>query len=74
MNAPVRSIIAPVTAVDIFAARCEARAILYAVGEFDLHEAVDVLQDAAARTGLVAALGQDAVQEILTAAFREHGQ
>lgn len=71
MNALVR--LAPLTAVDIFAARCEARAILYAVGELELHEAVDVLQDAA-RTGLVAVIGQDAVQDIIADAFREHGE
>jgi hypothetical protein len=31
------------TALDMFWARCEARAHLYAVGELDLHDAVDVL-------------------------------
>src|SRR5262249_23041852 len=65
---------APPSALEIFVARCWARAILYAAGELDLHDAVDVLQEAAARTGLLAMIGQDAVQEILAAAFREHGQ
>jgi len=74
MNCAAACVIAPVTAIDFFRARCEAHAILYAVGELDMHEAVDVLQDVAARTGLVAALGQDAVQEILAAAFEEHGE
>jgi len=71
MNALVR--LAPLTAVDIFAARCEARTILYAVGELGLHEAVDVLQEAAVRIGLVAAVGQDAVQDIIATAFEEYG-
>jgi hypothetical protein len=52
-----------------FTARCEARAILWAACEFDLHKAVDELQRDAARTGLVAKLGQDAVQGILRDAF-----
>jgi hypothetical protein len=71
MNAPVRI---TVPAIAVFAARCEARAILYAVGELDLHDAIDVLQEAAIRTGLVAAIGQHAVQEIMAAAFEEHGE
>lgn len=61
------------TAIDIFRARCEARAILYAVGELDLHEAVDVLQEAALRTGLVDVIGQGAVQSIIATAFEECG-
>jgi hypothetical protein len=71
MNAPARITIPAIAA---FVARCEARAILYAVGEFDLHEATDVLQEAATRTGLVTAIGQHAVQEIMAAAFEEHGE
>jgi hypothetical protein len=55
--------------VRIFTARCEARALLWQAGEFDLHEAVDVLQAAAMRDGLVAAIGQDAVQALMAAAF-----
>ena len=55
--------------VDIFVARCVARAKLYAAVEFELHEAVDVLQAAAERDGLVAALGQDRVQQIMADAF-----
>jgi hypothetical protein len=56
-------------AVAIFSARCEARAMLWAAGEFDLHEAVDKLQHDAERDGLVADVGQDAVQEIISKAF-----
>ena len=53
----------------VFRERCEARAYLFAIGEFDLHEAVDVLQADASRTGLVDHIGQDAVQAIMAAAF-----
>jgi hypothetical protein len=53
----------------IFRARCEARAILYAALEFDLHEAVDVLQADALASGLVDEIGQDAVQAIISEAF-----
>ena len=55
--------------LDAFEARCDARAYLFAVGEFDLHTAVDVLQADAERDGLVDYLGQDCIQEILNAAF-----
>jgi hypothetical protein len=54
---------------EIFRARAEARAILWAVGEIDLHEAADKLLADAERDGLVAAIGQDAVQQILADAF-----
>ena len=40
-----------------------------AAGEFDLHEAVDKLQHDAERDGLIAAIGQDAVQRIMATAF-----
>ena len=56
--------------VDVFIARCAAQAKLYAAGEFDQQEAVDVLQTAAERDGLVKALGQDRVQQIMANAFR----
>ena len=58
-----------VSPADIFIARAEARALLWQAGEFDLHEAVDVLQAAAETSGLVAELGQDAVQAIIAEAF-----
>jgi hypothetical protein len=54
-----------------FRARSEARAILWAVGELDLHEAVDVLQATAERDGLVDQLGQDEVQAIIAEAFQK---
>ena len=49
--------------------RAEARALLYAASKFDLPEAVDPLQAYAVQSGLVDAIGQDAVQAILAAAF-----
>jgi hypothetical protein len=55
--------------LDVLAARAWARAYLYAVGELSLHEAVDVLQRWAADVGLVAAIGQHRVQQIISDAF-----
>jgi len=59
----------PVPARDVFVARCEARAWLWHTGEITLHDAVDALQQAAVAYGLVAELGQDAVQQIISQAF-----
>jgi hypothetical protein len=55
--------------VEVFRARCEALARLYACGEIDLHSAVDVLQDAAVKSGLIEMIGQDAVQAMMAEAF-----
>jgi hypothetical protein len=55
--------------LEVFRARCEARAHLYATGDLDLHDAVDVLQEGAVKLGLVERIGQDAVQAIMAAAF-----
>jgi hypothetical protein len=63
-----QSLVDPVLA---FTARCEARALLFATGEIDLIEAVDVLQAAAVASGLVAEIGQDEVQKIMSAAFEQ---
>jgi hypothetical protein len=57
--------------IEAFTLRCWARARLVAENALDLHEAVDGLQADAERDGLVDDLGQDAVQEILAAAFAE---
>jgi hypothetical protein len=59
------------SALEVFIARAEARALLWHCGEFDLHEAVDKLQADAERDGLITLLGQDAVQQIMTEAFRK---
>jgi hypothetical protein len=53
----------------MFWACCEVRAHFYAVGELDLHDAVDVLREHAMRHGLVAEIGQDAVRVIIVEAF-----
>jgi hypothetical protein len=55
--------------VETFRARCEARALLFKVGELDLHDCVDVLQADAEARGLVRALGQDTIQTMLAEAF-----
>jgi hypothetical protein len=60
----------PTTAREMFKARCEARAHLYGVGELDLHDAADALQEHAVKHGLVAEIGQHAVQWIISEAFR----
>jgi CobQ-like glutamine amidotransferase family enzyme len=57
------------SAIDVFRERCEARALLFAVGEIDLHAAVDQLQADAMFSGLVSEIGQDAVQRIMSDAF-----
>ena len=49
--------------------RAWARATLWAACEFDLHDAVDVLQHDAERDGLIETIGQDAVQRIMRDAF-----
>ena len=55
--------------LEAFEARCSALAYLFAVGEYELLDAVDVLQASAEADGLVALLGQDCIQEILDTAF-----
>jgi hypothetical protein len=71
MTAALRKNEAPasVPAVDVFQLRCEARAFLCAACVYDLHEAVDVLQADAERTGLVDEIGQDAVQRLMADTF-----
>jgi hypothetical protein len=58
-----------IDAAEIFRERCEARAFLYAAYDYDLHEAVDALQTAAEANGLIAEIGQDAVQAMMADAF-----
>jgi hypothetical protein len=57
------------SAVDVFTARAEARALLVKTLEINLHEAVDGLQAAAVASGLVAEVGQDQVQAVIAKAF-----
>jgi hypothetical protein len=49
--------------------RVRARALLWSAGELELPEAVDELQVAAERDGLVAGVGQDEVQRLMAEAF-----
>jgi hypothetical protein len=69
MSTPVRQQDVRIDPVAVFIARAEARALLYAAGELSLHESVDKLQTDAERDGLVATIGQDAVQTIMAAAL-----
>jgi hypothetical protein len=55
--------------LEAFEARCSARAYLFAVGDLDLHDAVDQLQHDAERDGLVDGYGPDDIQHVLSAAF-----
>jgi hypothetical protein len=74
MNAPVRK---PLVAkeevradpVEVFRLRCHSRAKLWHDGEIDLHIAVDELQHAAEASGLIDAIGQNAVQGLMVEAF-----
>jgi hypothetical protein len=69
MNAPQHQPDIRADPVEVFGLRCNARARLYASGEIDLHTAVDELQQAAEANGLVATIGQDAIQVIISTAF-----
>jgi hypothetical protein len=57
--------------LEMFRERCAARALLWALGELSMPEAVDVLHDWSVGRGLVRELGQDAVQAEIARAFRE---
>ena len=71
MTAPLKLSALTLDPLAVFVARAEARAMLWAVGEFTLAEAVDVLQRAAERDGLVIKLGQERVQAIMRDAFHK---
>jgi hypothetical protein len=61
-----------VDVLDCFIARADARAYLWSIGEIELHEAVDVLQQDAERDGLTKRIGADAIQAILAGAFQRY--
>jgi hypothetical protein len=69
MTAPVRTQRMAIDPGAVFVARAEARALLWASGEIDLHTAIDELWADAVRDGLVAKLGVDEVQRLLSDAF-----
>ena len=50
---------------DNFQDRCKARAMLVAACEMNMQEAVDGLQEDAAASGLLEAIGQDDVQSMM---------
>jgi hypothetical protein len=76
MNAVTPTVIAigerRVDPLDCFVERAGARAYLWAIGEYQLAEAVDVLQHDAERDGLPDRIGSDAVQTIIAAAFQTY--
>ena len=57
-----------ITLQDVFIALCGAKFLLVQAGD-DLHDAVDDLQRYAVESGLVDAIGQDAIQAIISQAF-----
>jgi hypothetical protein len=62
------------TLAQAFAARAEQCAFLWSIRFYDLTEAADILQGEAERTGLINAIGRDAVQAIMSNAFRPYRQ
>jgi hypothetical protein len=78
MNAPIRKPLVAeeeVRADAVVRLRCHSRAKLWHDGEIDLHSAVDELQHPAEASGLIDAVGQDAVQGLMVEAFaplRDH--
>jgi hypothetical protein len=70
VNAALRDIQVYADPVEVLEARAGARAYLWAHCDIlDLLDAVDTLQDYAERSGLVASIGQDRVQRIISDAF-----
>src|SRR5215467_9367234 len=58
---------------DVLRIRAEARALQWAISEFEnLPEAVDLLQTFALEFGLIAEIGQDAVQQMIGDAFARY--
>jgi hypothetical protein len=76
MNAVAPMVVATierrVDVLDCFVARADTRAFLWAIGEYEIAEAIDVLQHDAERDGLIKRLGRDAIQAILAAAFQQY--
>jgi hypothetical protein len=58
--------------LDCFIERADARAYLWAIGEYEIAEAVDVLKHDAERDGLIERIGRDAIQQIIAAAFQRY--
>jgi hypothetical protein len=58
--------------IDAYAARADARAYLWSLGELGLAEAVDQLQRDAERDELIDRIGQDNFQALLVEAFQPY--
>ena len=56
--------------LDVLIVRSQVHAYLVSVCAADLHDSVDTLQQYAIDSGLIETLGQDRIQELLSAAFR----
>jgi hypothetical protein len=71
MNAPLKinSATRLIPAIDVLKIRAQTRAELWWEYQIELHEAVDELQAYAERAGLLAQIGQDAVQAIIAEPF-----
>jgi hypothetical protein len=71
MNSTARQIdqSAKASPLEIFRERAEARCLLVSNGLMDLQTAVDGLQAAAERDGLVKTFGTDEVQRVLAESF-----
>lgn len=57
------------TDIEVFRERCQARALLWALGELSMPEAVDALHEWSVGRGLVRELGQDKVQALIAEEF-----
>jgi hypothetical protein len=68
MNAPLSNL-AGINIVGAFTLHAKTSARRYADGKIDLRTAVDEIQQLAEASGLVAAIGQDAVQAMMSEAF-----
>jgi hypothetical protein len=55
----------------VLQARAEARALLYALGEFDFEQAIDPLFVYAIESGLLDEFGMETVSNIVRAAFEQ---
>lgn len=64
----------PPNLITVFKERCEARAIMVAEGMLGLQDAVDSLQVIALKQGLIQYHGQDAIQRIMSDAFKRGGR
>lgn len=68
----IRQMDRPAPPIDVLCLRASVRAYLWAIGDLDLQEAVDALEQYAHASGLVREIGQDLVQEVIGNAFRPY--